>query len=297
MFMQSDPLWSLAMALNVYLVFFHRYDAASLKRLFWIYGLVCYGVPFIPAMICLLLRNKKKGEIYGNATLWCWIDNEWAPLRIYSYYAPVWAAIFFSFIIYIRVGIEIWEKRRQLRTLDQSSGGTVTSFTAHTSPEPFTGIRTTEVKVTHDKWNNKNIDSPERAFSRLEKNLAEDHYSITISSVRDSKHGLPTPRAGVFTKGSSTSIDRVKWAYTKCALLFAVSILITWVPASVNRVYGLIYPTKPSFALNVGSALVLPLQGFWNTVIYFTTSLSTCRVVWARTSTNITGKLKGLRPK
>jgi len=67
--MQSDPMWSLAMAVNVYLVFFRRYDASRLKKLYWVYGLLCYGIPFIPAMVCLLLKTKKKGEIYGNATV------------------------------------------------------------------------------------------------------------------------------------------------------------------------------------------------------------------------------------
>jgi hypothetical protein len=37
------------------------------------------------------------------------------------------------------------------------------------------------------------------------------------------------------------------------------------------------YPAHPSFALNVCSAIVLPLQGFWNTIIYFMTSMSICR--------------------
>jgi hypothetical protein len=62
-------------------------------------------------------------------------------------------------------------------------------------------------------------------------------------------------------------------------MLFAISILVTWVPASVNRIHGLKNPTDPSFALNVGSALVLPLQGFWNAVIYFVTSLNICKTV------------------
>jgi hypothetical protein len=66
--MQSDPMWSLAMAVNVYLVFFRRYDATRLKRLYWVYGIICYGIPFIPAMVCLLYKNQK-GEIYGNATV------------------------------------------------------------------------------------------------------------------------------------------------------------------------------------------------------------------------------------
>jgi len=77
-------------------------------------------------------------------------------------------------------------------------------------------------------------------------------------------------------------MDKVKWAYFRVAMLFAVSILITWVPASVNRVYGLRYPEHPSYILNIGSAIVLPLQGFWNTVIYFTTSLTICRNVIGR---------------
>jgi hypothetical protein len=88
-------------------------------------------------------------------------------------------------------------------------------------------------------------------------------------------------RSSTFPRRPS-AIDKIKWAYTKCALLFAASILITWVPASVNRVHGLQYPKHPSFVLNVGSAIVLPLQGFWNTVIYFTTSLGICRNVWRK---------------
>lgn len=67
--MQSDPMWSLAMAINVYLVFFKRYDAHRLKKLYWIYAGLCYGIPFVPAMVCLLLRRNGKDKIYGDATV------------------------------------------------------------------------------------------------------------------------------------------------------------------------------------------------------------------------------------
>jgi hypothetical protein len=68
-FMQSDPMWSCAMAVNVYLVFFRRYDAARLKKLYWIYGIICYGLPFVPAIFCLFYKTRENGKMYGNATV------------------------------------------------------------------------------------------------------------------------------------------------------------------------------------------------------------------------------------
>lgn len=117
-------------------------------------------------------------------------------------------------------------------------------------------------------------------------------YSVTISVSAAQNLAPPPSRSGpTFRRRRHhhrTGIDKVKWAYTKVALLFAISILITWVPASINRVYGLIHP-NPSFALNVGSALVLPLQGFWNTVIYFTTSLPICKEIITRWKLRLNG--------
>lgn len=312
--MQSDPMWSCAMAVNVYLVFFRRYDAHRLKKLYWVYGLICYGLPFIPALFCLIYKTKVKGKMYGNATvrtcnqslhlrtllityciqLWCWIDNDWAAIRIYSYYAPIWVAILAALIIYVRVGVEIFQKRSQLRALSGAADGTMTS-TSH--PEPaFTGLRTTEIEVvTTEPWAKSPVKTAPEPYPKRDGEkpgaaagavAGRDQYTITISA-HDSRPPPPAPRtAGTLFRlqlpRRPSSMDRVKWAYTKCAMLFAVSILITWVPASVNRVYGLRYPKSPSFALNICSAIVLPLQGFWNTVIYFTTSLSICRGVFAR---------------
>ena len=62
--------------------------------------------------------------------------------------------------------------------------------------------------------------------------------------------------------------DRTTMAYSRVAFLFFASNLITWVPASVNRVYALLHPTEPSFSFNVFAAIVLPLQGLWNCIIY-----------------------------
>lgn len=67
-------------------------------------------------------------------------------------------------------------------------------------------------------------------------------------------------------------MDPVKLAYLRTSFVFAISILVTWTPSSINRVYTLIYPAQASYGLNMAAAVVLPLQGVWNAVIYFTTS-------------------------
>lgn len=67
-------------------------------------------------------------------------------------------------------------------------------------------------------------------------------------------------------------MDPVKLAYLRTSFVFAISVLVTWTPSSINRVYTLIYPDRASWGLNIAAAVVLPLQGVWNAVIYFTTS-------------------------
>lgn len=87
------------MALNVYLTVFKKYTTKRLKNLEIIYICACYGVPFIPAMVFLFPKDKGGTPIYGSATLWCWISNEWQFLRIACFYGPVWLEIFPSSII------------------------------------------------------------------------------------------------------------------------------------------------------------------------------------------------------
>jgi hypothetical protein len=67
-FMQSDPWWSLAMAANVYMVFFYAASPSSFRQYLWAYCIVCFGLPAIPAVICAVLRPDK-GLLYGNATV------------------------------------------------------------------------------------------------------------------------------------------------------------------------------------------------------------------------------------
>ena len=55
------------MATNVYLTFFRRFDQRQLRKLEWKYLVLCYGVPFIPALTYLFIKNHKGVRFYGSA--------------------------------------------------------------------------------------------------------------------------------------------------------------------------------------------------------------------------------------
>lgn len=91
-------------------------------------------------------------------------------------------------------------------------------------------------------------------------------------------------------------------AYCKYAVLFFLALLITWVshshevqaieyqansiqvPSSANRVYALSMSNQYHFGLTYASSFVLPLQGFWNMVIYITVSWRVFKMVPSQVS-------------
>lgn len=89
-FMPADAVWTLAMAANVWLTFYHKYDSDQLRSLEKWYFVLCYGIPFVPALAFCFVSGEGRGQIYGNATLWCWIGSEWEVLRLACFYGPVW---------------------------------------------------------------------------------------------------------------------------------------------------------------------------------------------------------------
>lgn len=82
-------------------------------------------------------------------------------------------------------------------------------------------------------------------------------------------------RLGTLTATASMKLKRldpVKMSYLRTSFIFALSVLITWIPSSVNRLYSLANQGQVSYSLSVASGCVLPLQGVWNAIIFFTTS-------------------------
>jgi len=67
------------------------------------------------------------------------------------------------------------------------------------------------------------------------------------------------------------------WSYFKVAFLMFAALVIVWVPSTVNRVQQFLAKGNPIFGLNLASAMVLPLQGFWNAMVYISTTWPECK--------------------
>ncbi|KAH0548675.1 hypothetical protein GP486_007781, partial [Trichoglossum hirsutum] len=233
----------------------------------------------------LFIETKARGKVYGPATLWCWINPKWDVLRVATFYGPVWVVVMFTVFIYILAGREIYQKRRQLRKFSHPGPLEIVD-------NPFVSTKTTKIEVTSEPAESRNpsitsLKPPNQDAIRVLPSRAYMEYSITIES------GANAPKSPRIER-PRTALDAntAAWGYTRIAFLFFLALLITWVPSSFNRVYSLVHPEKTNFPLNFVASLVLPLQGFWNGLIYFTTSLNASRNLWSDFSNKIRNKIR-----
>ncbi|KAE8443801.1 hypothetical protein EG329_001395 [Mollisiaceae sp. DMI_Dod_QoI] len=320
MFLPADALWTFVMALNVFLTFYRSYNAADLRRLEKWYAVFCYGIPFVPAIVFLFVKNSEQGYMYGNATLWCWVDSEWDIFRIATFYGPVWLVILSTIGIYVYAGRDIYQKTKQLRDFRHAVPDPMT-----VPQDPFTSQPNELVYVTQDTLITSDatapsdpIDLPQLSPNGRQKSgipVATSKYNVTItggspsSANRNSENTARSPSTekppgeerqttrltvpatvhmpnSPIRKRAVMEANSAMLSYTKVAVLFFIAMMITWIPSSANRLYSVINTGQVSLALECLSAFVLPLQGFWNALIYATTSLPACRAMWKQLREN-----------
>ncbi|EGO55229.1 hypothetical protein NEUTE1DRAFT_131048 [Neurospora tetrasperma FGSC 2508] len=341
-FMQGDAFWALAMAINVYLTFYHQFDGRALRKMEIPYFLFCYGVPFISGFTFIFIRQHGERP-YGNAILWCWLSKKWEVYRIATFYVPVWLCITVATTIYIRAGRDIYKKHRSMSKLGSSSnGGTLVDMFAPAYNYKTTKVTQTTEIISPPSTSNGYAANRDVIFPHTPIPLADDakvpascSVTVTISSDNhnhssNKRSSQPQtdittnrPHSGGITgtittttstidnddnnnnertivhisagNGSGTAANmqaraqrrlvheahNAVWSYTKCAILFFAVLLITWIPSSGNRVYTMINDGEVSKPLFFASAFVLPLQGFWNAIIYVVTSWAACKELGA----------------
>lgn len=65
------------MAVNVFLVFFFNADPSSFRKYAWVYCIICFGGPMIPAVVLISIRSGPRGLIFGDAAVRDLCDYYW----------------------------------------------------------------------------------------------------------------------------------------------------------------------------------------------------------------------------
>jgi hypothetical protein len=195
--------------------------------------------------------------------VWCWISIEWDVLRVALGYGPVWLLIIATFAIYISAGRVMLQWRRQLLKYTENHQNDI-SIHSPIHPSSPKIVKTVEIHVVREP-------------AQVSSSPRPPSFDSSQASASPSKYYDGHPRRSI----PSSDANRAAINYCKCALLFFVAMLVTWVPSTLNRLVTLVHPNDPIFGLNYASGLVLPLQGFWNATIYIFTSLPACKA-WVR---------------
>ncbi|KAK3984964.1 hypothetical protein QBC44DRAFT_300154 [Cladorrhinum sp. PSN332] len=275
MFPVADVAWTLAMAVNVFLIVFRNYEAQALKRLEWKYAIVITLFTFIPAFVFLFINTEEKGPFYGGVTLWCAIAPKWVLFRIVAYYVPIWSMVLVTMILYMAVGVEIFRRRRAFASI------TTDSIPLDDTVLPDTSNRYSiragiQVTTTHGTSTSPDADLeqgkqeqngiPRSPSSTTNKSVLGTSTSCHSSTRRRSISTQPLTTPVNSTQRSSLSFRQ----YILMPLFFFLALLSVWVAPSTNRVATFMDPEFKSYPLLLAVGASGSLRGFWNGLVFLT---------------------------
>lgn len=180
--------------------------------------------------------------------------------------------IFVTFSIYICTARTIFKIRKQVHEL--SSNYDISSFDSYEiSTTNGNGLEaTTTGAPRHD-------DYPTHASGNSPDSKTGNNVSASRAQGPSARHRRHVSTQQHSARRRSYEHKNAAWSYSKCALLYFTAILITWIPATANRVYSIVNNGDVIAPLAYMSAFVLPLQGFWNCLIYVVMSWDACKAL------------------
>ena len=187
-------------------------------------------------------------------------------------------SILISFTIYIISGRQLFMQEKQLAMMGDSPSG---SFVEN----PFTSYKTTEIHITTEaatpasglkEFGSEPLVDLQSKSSKRPSYLGTpsnfEEYSITIEHRDVPASNYPQRRDmnedEIRLRNAAVRTNQAAKSYALCCSLFFLSLLVTWIPSSVFRVYTLFHPGNSNFGMAYSTGLVLPLMGFWNALIY-----------------------------
>ncbi|KAK0722692.1 hypothetical protein B0T26DRAFT_750060 [Lasiosphaeria miniovina] len=303
MFPVADVLWTLFMAVNVFLIVFRSYDIEALRKLEWKYIVVASIVTFVPALAFLFVRNDDKGPMYGSVTLWCAVAPSWVLIRIVCYYVPIWTMILITIVLYCLVGIEIVKRRRALQSITSDSvplddtmrpagaasetwsedADTQNYYSSNTTPTSPKDGTADELKHTHaharfSPWPRLHPHPhPHPPTQPLPPSSTSASYSksstpaailppMTTRPHHSQTQEQPPTTPRLQPIKSSLSFRQ----YILMPLFFFLALLSVWVAPTTNRVAAFANPSFSSYPLLLVVGATGSLRGFWNGIVFVT---------------------------
>lgn len=186
--------------------------------------------------------------IGGGSGLFMHQPGMFLPLIMLGLPDLIRIAIAITIMIYIVAGKKIYDKRQELRKANE-----------RITPEPAPQTR------------------KEKSQEELLPTTNDTQETTPRTATRP---GIPPHQKSYASAHHNKQANAALVSYAKVSLLFFCAMMITWIPSTANRIYSLCHPGSVSLPLQYISVAVLPLQGFWNALIYILTSLDACRVFW-----------------
>ncbi|QSZ32504.1 hypothetical protein DSL72_002082 [Monilinia vaccinii-corymbosi] len=203
------------------------------------------------------------------------VDCYWAFFMAINVYLVFFRGItiILAFIVYYMAAKVIWSKREHLK-----------GFLNPLNETPFASTITTEIEITYEE---RSIVKDASDQGICENTISSDQYAVEIQAMPQEHHESQVYHVrrmrSLTREAAQSETNPEAWLYARVAILFFLAMIITWVPASVNRIWQMANPKAINFPLNYIESLVLSLQGVWNVIVYIITSQTACRRLAYRT--------------
>ncbi|KAH6855906.1 hypothetical protein B0I37DRAFT_366081 [Chaetomium sp. MPI-CAGE-AT-0009] len=277
MFPIADVLWTMAMAVNVYLIVYRSYDIESLRRLEWKYMVGITTVTLIPALAFLFINTDENGPMYGSVTLWCAIAPKWVLFRIVLYYVPIWSSILVTIALYLLVGIEIAKRQRILRSISSQVNATLDETMPptdhHHHHHPDSCGNSTTAEGDYDSSSHHHPHSTDDCSPTTSPRSGSNSNSNSIG-VNPKRYAASTAGTRIIPANPSSLSFR---QYILMPLFFFLALLLVWVAPSTNRVASFIDPAFASYPLLLTVGVTGSLRGFWNGIVFVVVGMRSWR--------------------
>ncbi|KAF2488311.1 family A G protein-coupled receptor-like protein [Lophium mytilinum] len=288
-FIPSDALWAACMAWNVYTTFFHNHTPQSLQKFETRYMVICYGLPLTVSCSFLIADSRTTAPIYGPATIWCWVTREYDWMRLAFFYGPVLAIILGTFMLYVIVFVKyIRTNARALHNIENPVPlynfglGFDNNLQDFSEIQAVTNIDVTTTETKRRAHADETTLSSFNSTSPLTSFAAEQHGAHNTHIIEEVQpmHNIVISGGQAVTPAEQAA--RNARTYLLTAALVWLVLLVVWIPSTINRVQGMINPKEPNYGMNLAAAIVLPLQGLGNAIIYGVTSRHEIRDICLR---------------